>query len=86
MHQMQTVLTPCLPKKSCVICDARLAHAFRDQPVKSKAAKYRHQAGWWGGLAVEAIHSRDPEAWALARKAWSFAVAAMREEDQKAAA
>jgi hypothetical protein len=52
---MERTMTPCLPRKSCVICESRL-YPKSASPEK-RAAKYAHQARWFGRIAIIALHN-----------------------------
>lgn len=69
---MSRILTPCLPWKSCAICEARLYPAAAS-PDK-KAAKLRHQAAQYGTFAINAMDDGERDVvYALARAAARFA-------------
>jgi hypothetical protein len=69
---MARVLTPCLPWKSCLICEARLFP--KAASPEKKAAKYLHQAAQYGTYAANSIDADDVEqAYAMARAAGRFA-------------
>ena len=46
-------LTPCLLMRPCVVCEARLFS--KSASPEKRAAKYAHQASWYGGLVRKAL-------------------------------
>lgn len=69
---MSRTLTPCLPFKTCLICESRLFP--KAASPEKKAAKYRHQAAQYGTYAVNAVDEADAnQAYAMARAAVRFA-------------
>lgn len=81
---MSRILTPCLPWKSCLICESRMFP--KAASPEKKAAKYLHQAAHYGRVAVTAVHDRDPDlAYALARSAGRFVTMALRQQQTQAA-
>ena len=83
---MSRVLTPCLPWKSCAICEARMFP--KSASPEKRAAKYMHQAEQYGRVAVRLVY--DPESepdvvYALARSAGRFVTLALRQRPQVAA-
>lgn len=82
---MSRILTPCLPWKSCLICESRLFP--KSATPEKRAAKYLHQAAHYGRVAIDAVADRDPDlAYALARSAGRFVTMAIRQQQAPAAA
>lgn len=82
---MSRALTPCLPFKSCSICEARLFP--KAAPPEKRAARYAHQAAQYGRFALDAIAERDADqAYAMARAAGRFVTLATKQLAAKAAA
>jgi hypothetical protein len=65
------ILTPCLPMKSCLICESRLFP--KAASPEKRAAKFSHQAAQYGRYAIEAVYAFEAdEAYAMARGAARF--------------
>ena len=68
---MGRILTPCLPWKSCAICEARMFPKAASS--EKRAAKYRHQAAQYGQFAMTAVDDEDADlAYGFARAAGRF--------------
>lgn len=73
---MQQILTPCFPRKACAICSARM-YPKSASPAK-RAAKFAHQAEWYGRLAKAKLFLGDINgAVDEARRAFGFALLAL---------
>lgn len=83
---MSRVLTPCLPWKSCLICESRLFP--KAASPEKRAAKFLHQAAQYGQFARHAVLiETDPDrAYALARSAGRFVTMALRQQQAPQAA
>jgi hypothetical protein len=65
-------LTPCLPHKTCVICESRL-FGGKGATEEEKRAKLLHQAQEHGSRARKAIlNKEDAKAYAEARRAAEY--------------
>jgi hypothetical protein len=53
----EMILTPCLPHRSCIICENRLFP--KNAPPEKKAARFRHQAEMCGIEAIHAIEEKE---------------------------
>ena len=81
---MSRVLTPCLPWKSCAICNARMFP--KRASAASRAAKLLHQAAQYGRFALDAIDDEDDEqSYVFARSAGRFVTLASQQKDAEAA-
>ena len=81
---MSRVLTPCLPWKSCAICEARMFP--KSASPEKRAAKYLHQAVQYGRFALDSIDALEPDdAYAMARAAGRFVTLALRQQQKQAA-
>lgn len=68
---MSRVLTPCLPWKSCLICESRLFP--KAASPEKRSSKFLHQAAQYGRFAVDAVDDGDAElAYGMARAAGRF--------------
>ena len=68
---MGRTLTPCMPWKSCLICESRM-YPKAASPEK-KAAKLAHQAAQYGHDARLSVYADGDDAYLLARAAFRFA-------------
>lgn len=69
---MNRILTPCLPRKTCVICEARMFP--KAASPEKRAAKYAHQARWYGHVALQQVFTGHEELAAVAaRRAVGYA-------------
>ena len=58
----RAILTPCPPRKGCIICEARLEERFGSSDPTRKARKYLHQAVELGVDATNLLHQGKTDA------------------------
>lgn len=79
----EQILTPCYPRKSCVICESRMFPKGAS-PAK-RAAKLAHQARWYGDMTKFAMEIGNATGAELAaQRAFGFARLALDTDPQVA--